>query len=114
VRSWTGWHRHAVLAAEAFLSVLRYQVELLGELNSSIFFSSGWVGSLVAFKAVRLSAQSCRVEAMGLEVTVSSFLVCRVDPPLVFGADIIKLSLATIITVNVPKLPNISTTVVLG
>jgi len=41
-RSWTGWHHTAlVLAAEAFLSVLRYQVELLGELSTSIFFSSG-------------------------------------------------------------------------
>jgi len=55
VRSWTGWHRHTalVLAAEAFLSVLRYQVELLGELSTLHFFSSGWVGSLVAFKQVR-------------------------------------------------------------
>jgi len=42
-----------VLAAEAFLSVLRYQVELLGELSTPPFFSSGWVGSLVAFKQVR-------------------------------------------------------------
>jgi len=56
VRSWTGWHRHVtlVLAAGAFLSVLRYQVEPLGELSSPPFFSPQvGVGSLVAFKVVR-------------------------------------------------------------
>jgi len=75
-----------VLAAEAFLSVLRYQVELLGELSTPPFFllrlelalwlrSNRSVGSR--------PAQSCRVEAMGLSVTVSSLLVCTIDPPLV-------------------------------
>jgi len=42
VRLQTGWHRHVtlVLAAGAFLSVLRYQAEpLLRTFNSSIFFS---------------------------------------------------------------------------
>jgi SRSO17 transposase len=56
VRSWTGWHRHItlVLAAGAFLSVLRYQAEPLGELSTAPFFSPQvGVGSLVAFKAVR-------------------------------------------------------------
>jgi len=52
---WTGWHRHtALVLAEAFLSVLRYQVELLGELSTPPFFSPQvGVGSLVAFKQVR-------------------------------------------------------------
>jgi len=56
VRSWTGWHRHVtlVLAAGAFLSVLRYQAEPLGELSTAPFFSPhAGAGSLVAFKAVR-------------------------------------------------------------
>ena len=56
VRSWTGWHRHTalVLAAQAFLSVLRYQAEPLGELSTAPFFSPQvGAGSLVAFKAVR-------------------------------------------------------------
>ncbi len=56
VRLQTGWHRHMtlVLAAQAFLSVLRYQVEPLGELSTAPFFSPQvGVGSLVAFKAVR-------------------------------------------------------------
>ncbi len=56
VRSWTGWHRHVtlVLAAGAFLSVLRYQAEPLGELSTPPFFSPQVrAGPLVAFKAVR-------------------------------------------------------------
>ncbi len=56
VRSWTGWYRHItlVLAAGAFLSVLRYQAEPLGELSTPPFFSPQLRGgSLVAFKAVR-------------------------------------------------------------
>jgi hypothetical protein len=56
VRSWTGWHRHTalVLAAGAFLSVLRYQAEPLGELSTPPFFSPHvGAGSLVAFKAGR-------------------------------------------------------------
>jgi SRSO17 transposase len=56
VRSQTGWHRHTalVLAAQAFLSVLRSQVEPLPELSSPPLFSTPTVaGSLAAFKAVR-------------------------------------------------------------
>lgn len=42
VRSWAGWHRHTalVLAAGAFLSVLRSQVEGLGELSTPPLFSA--------------------------------------------------------------------------
>ena len=56
VRSWTGWHRHVtlVLAAGAFLSVLRSQAEPLGDLSTPPFFSPHiGAGSLVAFKAAR-------------------------------------------------------------
>jgi hypothetical protein len=56
VRSWMGWHRHMtlVLAAQAFLWVLRYRVEPLPELAIPPFFSTPvGVGSLAAFKAVR-------------------------------------------------------------
>ena len=56
VRSWTGWHRHVtlVLAAGAFLSVLRYQAEPLGELSTPPFFSPlVGAGGLAAFKAAR-------------------------------------------------------------
>jgi hypothetical protein len=56
VRSWTGWHRHTalVLAAGAFLSVLRSQVEPLAQLSIPPSFSAPiGAGSLVAFKAVR-------------------------------------------------------------
>jgi SRSO17 transposase len=56
VRSWTGWHRHTalVLATGAFLSVLRSQVEGLGELSSPPLFSLPVAdGSLAVFKADR-------------------------------------------------------------
>jgi SRSO17 transposase len=56
VRSWTGWHRHTtlVLAAQAFLSVLRHQVEPLPKLSCPPFFSAPiWAGSLAAFTAAR-------------------------------------------------------------
>jgi len=56
VRSQTGWHRHTtlVLAAGAFLSVLRSQVEPLPQLSILPFFSAPiGAGSLVAFKAAR-------------------------------------------------------------
>lgn len=56
VRSWTGWHRHTalVLAAQAFLGVLRYQVEPLPELSTPPFFATpNRAGSLGAFKAAR-------------------------------------------------------------
>ena len=51
-------------------------------------------------------AQSCRTEAMGLEVTISPLLVFSLNLALVFLAQTyILLWLATIITANVPKLP---------
>jgi len=56
VRSWAGWHRHTalVLAAGAFLSVLRSQVEALGELSTPPLFSPPVeVGSRAVFKAGR-------------------------------------------------------------
>lgn len=56
VRSWTGWHRHVtlVLAAQAFLSVLRYRVEPLPGLSIPPFFLAPiGTGSLVAFKVAR-------------------------------------------------------------
>lgn len=56
VRSWMGWHRHItlVLAAQAFLSVLRYQVEPLPELSVSPFFSTPVAaGGLAVFRAAR-------------------------------------------------------------
>lgn len=52
----TGWHRHTalVLAAGAFLSVLRSQVEPLPQLSIPPLFSAPiGAGSLVAFKAAR-------------------------------------------------------------
>jgi len=94
---------------EAFLSVLRYQAEPLGELSTPPFFLFRWGWLWLRSKLVRgLSSASAPTEAMAmaLEVFVSPLLVFRVDPPLVFGADIIKLSLVTIITVSVLKLPN--------
>lgn len=56
VRSWTGWHRHTalVLAAQAFLGVLRYQVEPLPKLSAPPFFPTpNRAGSLAVFKAAR-------------------------------------------------------------
>ena len=56
VRSWTGWHRHTalVLAAGAFLSVLRFQVEGFPEvIDNPLFSQSKKAGSLDAFKQER-------------------------------------------------------------
>ena len=53
VRSWTGWHRHTalVLAAGAFLSVLRFQLEGLPEISSNpLFLMTRKPGSLDVFK----------------------------------------------------------------
>ena len=56
VRSWTGWHRHTalVLAASAFLSVLRFQLEGSPEISSNpLFLMTRKAGSLDAFKLGR-------------------------------------------------------------
>ena len=56
VRSWMGWHRHVtlVLAAQAFLSVLRYHVEPLPELSIPPFFSTPVAaGGLAVFRVAR-------------------------------------------------------------
>ena len=56
VRSWTGWHRHTalVMAAGAFLSVLRFQLEGLPEAtNNPLFLTTKKAGSLDAFKQER-------------------------------------------------------------
>jgi SRSO17 transposase len=56
VRSWTGWHRHTalVIAAGAFLSVLRFQLEGLPETtNKPPFLTTKKAGSLDVFKQER-------------------------------------------------------------
>ena len=56
VRSWTGWHRHTalVLAAGAFLSVLRFQLEGFSDvINHPLFSQSRKAGSLDAFRQER-------------------------------------------------------------
>ncbi|MEM8832835.1 MAG: hypothetical protein AAGE96_26405 [Cyanobacteria bacterium P01_G01_bin.19] len=56
VRSWTGWHRHTalVLAAGAFLSVLRFQLEGLPKVTDNpLFLMPRKAGSLDAFKLGR-------------------------------------------------------------
>ena len=56
VRSWTGWHRHTclVLAAQAFLAVLRPQLEPLPDLSiPSLFLRPRTGNSLAAFKEAR-------------------------------------------------------------
>jgi SRSO17 transposase len=55
VRSWVGWHRHMtlVLAAQAFLTVLRAQVEPLIQCSHSASPPLALVGSPVAFKVFR-------------------------------------------------------------
>ncbi len=56
VCSWTGWHRHTalVLAASAFLSVLRFQLEGLPETPDNPLFSMNRKpGSLDVFTAER-------------------------------------------------------------
>lgn len=55
VRSWKGWHRHMtlVMAAQAFLSVLRHQVEPIPVPKKSLPDSGGNPNSMAAFKAAR-------------------------------------------------------------
>jgi len=56
VRSWTGWHRHTalVLAAGAFLFVLRFQLEEFPDvIDHPLFSPSRKAGSLDAFKRTR-------------------------------------------------------------
>ena len=56
VRSWDGWHRHTslVLAAQAFLSVLRHQIEPMPDLSlPSLFLMPKETGCLAAFKVAR-------------------------------------------------------------
>jgi len=64
----------ALVFAEAFLSVLRYQVEPLGELSTPPFFllRLGWLSGCVPVPGPR-PAQSCRVEAMGLRLLPRSW-----------------------------------------
>ncbi len=60
VPSWTGWHRHTalVMAAGAFLSVLRFQLEGLPEAtNNPLFLMTKKAGSLDAFKRTRVRPQ---------------------------------------------------------
>ncbi len=53
VRSWQGWHRHItlVMAAQAFLTVLRHQVEPMPVPKKSLQDSGGNRNSMAAFKA---------------------------------------------------------------
>jgi SRSO17 transposase len=55
VRSWKGWHRHMtlVMAAQAFLTVLRHQVESIPVPKKSLPDSGGNPNSMAAFKAGR-------------------------------------------------------------
>lgn len=55
VRSWQGWHRHMtlVMAAQAFLSVLRHQVEPIPVTKKSLPDSGRNRNSMAAFKAAR-------------------------------------------------------------
>ncbi len=56
VLSWTGWHRHTalVLAAGAFLSVLRFQLEEFPDvIDHPLFSQSRKAGSLDAFRQER-------------------------------------------------------------
>lgn len=55
VRSWCGWHRHIslVMAAQAFLTVLRHQLEPLPVPQKNSNTSERTPSSMAAFKAVR-------------------------------------------------------------
>ncbi|OWY64007.1 hypothetical protein B7486_49705 [cyanobacterium TDX16] len=114
MRSWTGWHRHVtlVLAAGAIFVCAALSSRIAWRtLNSSIFFflTSGlalWLHS--KWPVDSCPAQSQRNEAVALAVFILPLLVCtNLSCIGLFGADIIKLWLATIITVNAPKLPKI-------
>lgn len=55
VRSWTGWHRHMtlVMAAQAFLTVLRHQVEPIPVPPKSLLDNGKTHSSMAAFKVAR-------------------------------------------------------------
>lgn len=55
VRSWQGWHRHMtlVIAAQAFLSVLRHQIEPLPGSKKNLQGNERNLSSMAAFKAAR-------------------------------------------------------------
>ena len=55
VRSWQGWHRHVtlVMAAQAFLTVLRHQVEPIPVPQKNLQDNGRNLNSMVAFKAAR-------------------------------------------------------------
>jgi SRSO17 transposase len=55
VRSWQGWHRHMtlVMAAQAFLTVLRHQVEPIPVPQKNLQDNGRNLNSMVAFKAAR-------------------------------------------------------------
>jgi SRSO17 transposase len=56
VRSWQGWHRHMtlVMAAQAFLNVLRHQIEPLPLTQKNFRVSETHPSSMAAFKAARV------------------------------------------------------------
>ena len=75
VRSWTGWHRHTalILAAGAFLSVLRFQLEGFSNvIDHPLFSQSRKTGSLDAFKRTRVRPQVAHRE---LSVARASILI---------------------------------------
>jgi SRSO17 transposase len=55
VRSWNGWHRHMtlVMAAQAFLTVLRHQLEPIPVPQKNLQDNGRNLNSMVAFKAAR-------------------------------------------------------------
>lgn len=55
VRSWQGWHRHVtlVMAAQAFLTVLRHQLEPIPVPQKNLQDNGRNLNSMVAFKAAR-------------------------------------------------------------
>lgn len=55
VRSWKGWHRHMtlVIAAQAFLTVLRHQVEPIAVPKKTLLVNGRNPNSMAAFKAAR-------------------------------------------------------------
>lgn len=55
VRSWQGWHRHMtlVIAAQAFLTVLRHQVEPIPVPKKSLLGSDRSPNNMVAFRVAR-------------------------------------------------------------
>jgi SRSO17 transposase len=55
VRSWQGWHRHMtlVMAAQAFLTVLRHQIEPMPSSKKTLQGNDYTPNSMAAFKAAR-------------------------------------------------------------